>query len=96
MRSRYLVTYDVRNPKRLRRMFKALRGFGDALQYSVFQCDLSERERIALEGEIGDILKADEDQILIIDLGPPQGRGSACIRVMGCQRPPEEAGAVVV
>jgi CRISPR-associated protein Cas2 len=96
VRSRYLVTYDVRESKRLRRMFKTLRGFGDALQYSVFQCDLSDQERIAMLAALTGIMKADEDQVLIVDLGPSEGRGAACYEVLGCQRPPEEAGAVIV
>jgi CRISPR-associated protein Cas2 len=96
MRQRYLVTYDIRDPKRLRRTFKAMRGFGDPLQYSVFQCDLSEHEKVALRAALSAIIKADEDQVLIVDLGPAGGRGGTCFEVLGGQRPPEEAGAIVV
>lgn len=77
-------------------MFKAMRGFGDALQYSVFRCDLSEQEKVNLMGTLSSIIKADEDQVLIVDLGPPTGRGGTCFEVLGCQRPPEETGAIVV
>jgi CRISPR-associated endonuclease Cas2 len=45
-RSRYLVTYDVADDKRRDRVHRTLLDFGDALQFSVFLCDLNERERI--------------------------------------------------
>jgi len=39
-RIRYLVSYDICHPKRLRRVARALEGFGVRLQYSVFECAL--------------------------------------------------------
>lgn len=96
MRSRYLVTYDIREPRRLRRMFDAMRGFGDPLQYSVFQCDLSDQEKVGMMGAISAIMKSDVDHVLIVDLGPAKGTGAARIEVLGCPRPPREAGAIVV
>ncbi len=39
-RIRYLVSYDICDPKRLRRVAKILEGFGTRLQYSVFECPL--------------------------------------------------------
>ena len=41
VRNTYLVTYDVANDYRLRRVHKTMRGFGDHLQYSVFECQLT-------------------------------------------------------
>mgnify|MGYP000653098870 CR=1 FL=1 len=49
-RHRYVVCYDVREPKRLRKMHHTLLGYGDPLQYSVFVCDLSAAERVLMEG----------------------------------------------
>ncbi|MFO0762685.1 MAG: CRISPR-associated endonuclease Cas2, partial [Byssovorax sp.] len=37
MRHTYVVAYDVCDPKRLRQVHKTMRGFGDALQLSVFR-----------------------------------------------------------
>jgi CRISPR-associated protein Cas2 len=39
-RRRYIVAYDIADPKRLRATHKALTGVGDPLQESVFLCDL--------------------------------------------------------
>ncbi|MDD4792699.1 MAG: CRISPR-associated endonuclease Cas2, partial [Firmicutes bacterium] len=41
MRRRFIVCYDISDPKRLRKMYRTMRGFGDPLQKSVFTCDLS-------------------------------------------------------
>ena len=40
----YLVCYDIRDPKRWRRCFKLLKGYGEGLQYSVFRCRLTKRQ----------------------------------------------------
>lgn len=39
-RIRYLVSYDICQPKRLRQVARVLEGFGVRLQYSVFECPL--------------------------------------------------------
>jgi len=41
MRNTYLVCYDICEDKRLRRVFKAMRDFGDHLQYSIFECQFT-------------------------------------------------------
>jgi len=33
----YLVCYDIRDDKRWRRLYKAMKGYGEWLQLSVFQ-----------------------------------------------------------
>jgi CRISPR-associated protein Cas2 len=54
MRQTYIVTYDVCDPKRLRRVFKTLKGYGDHLQLSVFRCELSHRELVELRARLGE------------------------------------------
>jgi len=83
MRTTYLVCYDVANDKRLRRTFKTCRNFGDHLQFSVFECDLSPAEKIELETELSQVIKQDEDQVLFISLGPAEGRGDRVITALG-------------
>jgi CRISPR-associated protein Cas2 len=65
----FIVTYDISDPKRWRRVFKAMQGFGDWLQLSVFQCRLSRRRRQELETRLRGLVKAGEDHILLIDVG---------------------------
>lgn len=83
MRTTYLVCYDIANDKRLRRVFKTCRNFGDHLQYSVFECDLSAGEKIQLESALSDIIQHDEDQVIFVELGPTEGRGDRVITSLG-------------
>jgi len=83
MRSRYLVTYDICDDGRRTVVHRTLRGFGDHLQYSVFRCDLTARSRIQLIAALHPLIDHVTDQILIVDLGPLDGRGAACIESIG-------------
>ena len=96
MRKRYLVCYDVADPKRLRRTFKTMNGFGDPVQYSVFVCDLSQMERVLLVGALTEVLNLKEDRAIIIDAGPAEGRGAQCFEVLGKAPATGERSAVVV
>ncbi len=64
----YVVAYDIADRKRWRRVFRLLRGFGEWVQLSVFQCRLTGARRRELEAALGDIIAADEDHVLIFDL----------------------------
>ena len=46
MRTTYPVCYDITDDNRLRRVFKGCKNYGDHLQCSVFECDLSVAERV--------------------------------------------------
>jgi CRISPR-associated protein Cas2 len=65
----YLVTYDISNPKRLRRIFRILEGYGEWVQLSVFQCRMSQRRRQRLIAEIEAEIRHNEDHVLIFRLG---------------------------
>ena len=83
MRHRYLVCYDVADPKRLTRTYKKMNGFGEAVQYSVFICDLSAKEKVILEQDLTDILNFKEDRVMIVDVGPTEGRGQESFQTIG-------------
>lgn len=70
MRSYYLVTYDIYDPARLRRVYKTMRDFGDGVQLSVFLCQLTDSDRAQLERRLLDIIHQREDQVLFVKLGP--------------------------
>lgn len=72
MRHLYVVSYDISDPKRLRRTFKCMRAYGDPLQYSVFRCELNRQERIRLESDLLPIINHEADQVMLINLGPAQ------------------------
>lgn len=60
-----------------------MRGFGDALQYSVFRCDLSPAERVLLIESLTQVINHREDQIMLINLGPRDGHVQERIETLG-------------
>jgi CRISPR-associated protein Cas2 len=66
----YIVTYDISNERRWRRVFKLMKGYGRWLQLSVFQCRLSARRRAEMARRIEEVIHFGEDHVLILDLGP--------------------------
>ncbi len=83
MQTRYIVSYDISDPKRLRLVHKTMLGYGEPLQYSVFCCDLSPSNRIMLISDLTEIIDHREDQVLFIDIGPSDGRGGQVIEPIG-------------
>jgi len=69
MRNYVLVSYDIADPKRLRKVFMTLRGNGDGFQDSVFICQLSAKEEMMLRIKLEDIINSNEDQVVMIRLG---------------------------
>ena len=70
MRNIYVVCYDISNDRRLRRVYKIMRGFGQHIQFSGFRCELSARERIEMIAALSPVINHDEDQVLLVDIGP--------------------------
>lgn len=96
MRSVYLVCYDISDDSRLRRVYKTMRGFGDHLQLSVFRCELSAKERQEMMAALAEIISAENDQVLIVDIGPPDGRAATAFETMGRPYRPPIRTAIVV
>ncbi len=83
MRTRYLVCYDICDPKRLRSVEKTVRSFGTRLQYSVFECTLDDLQIEHLKSLLIGEINTDHDQILFVSLGPEHGTSSLRIETMG-------------
>jgi CRISPR-associated protein Cas2 len=83
MKTRYIVSYDICDPKRLRLVHKTMLGYGEPLQYSVFCCDLSASERIMLISDLSPIIDHREDQVMLINIGPAEARGKESIETLG-------------
>ncbi len=83
MRINYIVTYDIRSEKRLRRVFRICKDFGVHLQYSVFECDLTPAERVRMEARLSEVIHHTEDQVLFIELGPSSQRGERTVTALG-------------
>jgi CRISPR-associated protein Cas2 len=83
MRTSYLVCYDIADEKRLRKVFKLMRGFGDHLQFSVFECQWTLSDLVRCREALAGIIHHDEDQVLFVNLGPAEGRGDRVISALG-------------
>jgi CRISPR-associated protein Cas2 len=96
MRSSYLICYDICDDKRLRRVFKTMRGWGDHLQFSVFECQLTSSDLVKIRAELSAIIHRDEDQVLFVLLGPAEGRGERVITALGKPYTRVDSSCIVV
>lgn len=96
MRRSFLVCYDVRNDKRLRKIHKLLKAYGEAWQYSVFYCTLKSIDRVRLENAAREILNLKEDQLLIIDMGGNEDAAREASSFLGVGVPQRVTGTVVI
>ena len=96
MRRLYIVAYDIRDPKRWRKIFRVMRGFGDHLQLSVFRCELSEKEKMEMIMKLDPNLHHEEDQVLIIPMGPAGGETEQEVISLGLPYHPSERSAIII
>ncbi len=74
----YIAAYDVSDPARLRAALKVLKGYASGRQKSVFECFLTDAERLELLDKVGVVIDAIEDRFFLVRLDP---RGK--VRVLG-------------
>ena len=96
MRSTYIVSYDIADEKRLKKVFKTMRDFGDHLQYSVFECQFTPADLARCRHALSEIIHHEQDQVLFILLGPAEGRGERVISALGKQYVNVDAPCIVV
>jgi len=96
MRRCYLVSYDIRSPKRWRQVFKICKGHGEHWQFSVFFCVLKDIDRVRLQSQLEQVMNLKEDQALILDLGPDETTAREAATVLGPSLPGADTGIVVV
>lgn len=73
-------------PKRLASVHKVMIGYGQPLHYSVFRCDLNSKGMDAMVADLDGIINHGEDRIMIIDMGPAEGRVEDRIRFLGIKQ----------
>lgn len=59
----YMVCYDIQDDRRRTRIRKVLEGYGERVQFSVFECDLSEAQYKGLRVKLCAEMKNDEDSV---------------------------------
>lgn len=84
----YLVCYDIREPRRLRRVHRCMREWGTPIQYSVFLCRLSAGMRTRMVRELRERIDERVDDVRIYTI-----QSGATIQFQG--RPPVPDGLVM-
>jgi len=69
-----------------------MKGFGEPVHYSVFRCDLTRLGRVEMISVLTELIAPEKDRIMIIDMGPVDGRVGERIEFLGVH--PEENGRV--
>ena len=87
----YLVAYDISDPKRWRRVFKLMKGYGEWLQLSVFRCRLTKSRRERLAATLENLVDPTHDRVVIADLGLLP-RAVATIEAIGAPLPDANEG----
>ncbi len=96
LRNKYLVAYDVCDPKRLRKTFKKMQGYGEALQLSVFLCELSLKEKAIMISQLENIINRAEDCLMIINLGNAERNAEDIIEFLGLKKELVQRQAMIV
>jgi CRISPR-associated protein Cas2 len=65
----YIVAYDISDQKRWRRVFNLMKGYGEWLQLSIFQCRLSRKRHAELIALLDGIVHHREDHVVLLDVG---------------------------
>jgi CRISPR-associated protein Cas2 len=68
----YIVAYDISDPRRWRRVFRLMKGYGKWLQLSVFQCRLGTRRHAEMLQLLDGAIAPRSDRLLVIDVGPAE------------------------
>ena len=91
----YVVAYDIADPKRWRRIFKLMKGYGRWLQLSVFHCRLDGGRRADMALALERLIDPAKDHIVILDLGPAT-EVELAVESLGKLFEPIERRAIVV
>jgi len=88
----YVVAYDIPNDRRRTKVHKILSGFGRWTQFSLFECYLTEKERLTLQAKLDRVLNEAQDRLRFYSLC------EACLKkieTVGMEQPSEDAVYIV-
>jgi CRISPR-associated protein Cas2 len=58
-----VITYDISEDKRRTKIHKVLKSYGQWMQFSVFECDLTETQYARLRLRLSKLIKPNQDSI---------------------------------
>lgn len=59
----YIIAYDISNDKRRSKVHKALSGFGEWTQFSLFECFLTDKDLVQLRAKLDDSIDPEHDSV---------------------------------
>jgi CRISPR-associated protein Cas2 len=89
----YLITYDIPCDKRRRKISKLLEGYGQRVQYSVFECVLTDRKYQELKERLKRRVKLPEDSVRFY---PLSSHTRSNIEAWGGEEIAQEARSIVI
>lgn len=92
-RRRYVVAYDIPDDRRRNSVARFLNGYGERVQYSVWECLLTASQAEKMRQGLARRIKAEEDRVRIYRLCP------VCageVQTLGQATPPVEVPEVYV
>ena len=87
------IAYDIASPKRWRQVYRIVRGYGGRLQFSVFECLVSETQLEQLRERLDQVINHQEDRLLIARLCT---RCSEQVELVGEQVDRQKPGPLIV
>jgi CRISPR-associated protein Cas2 len=88
----YVVAYDIPSDRRRTKVHKALCGFGEWTQYSLFECHLTDKQLVSLRGKLDKLLRPEEDSVRFYHIC------AACVNkteTVGSEKPAEKRVFIV-
>ncbi len=64
----FVISYDIKNDKRRTKVCNILKDFGNHVQYSVFECELDEKNYTKLLSKVLPHINKDADSLMIYSL----------------------------
>jgi CRISPR-associated endoribonuclease Cas2 len=59
-----VITYDIKDDKRRNKVLDELKNYGNHVQYSVFECDITEAQIAELQSRVAVMINPREDSVL--------------------------------
>ena len=72
-RRHILVSYDISDEKRVKKVQKVVSDVADRVQFSVYCGQFSKKDLVILKDRLRKVLNQDQDQVLFLDLGAVHG-----------------------
>lgn len=88
-----LVSYDIPDDRRRTRLAHLLKDFGTRVQYSVFECRLTEEQTALLRSRLTALLKPEEDSVRLYRLC---AECAAHVEIQGLGQPTEDPEVYVL